>query len=48
MVSGLIPHRYAKALYKFAMESNKASEVYEEMKRVVESFQSNRAGKSAV
>lgn len=41
MVSGLIPHRYAKALYKFAMESNKASEVYEEMKRVVESFQSN-------
>ncbi len=41
MVSGLIPHRYAKALYKFALESNKASEVYEEMKLVVESFQRN-------
>lgn len=41
MVSGLIPHRYAKALYKFALESNTADNVYEEMKRVVESFQKN-------
>lgn len=41
MVSGLIPHRYAKALYKFALESNTTAEVYEEMKRVVDSFRSN-------
>ena len=41
MVSGLIPHRYAKALYKFALESNTTGEVYEEMKRVVDSFRSN-------
>lgn len=41
MVSGLIPHRYAKALYKYALESNTAGDVYEEMKRVVESFQKN-------
>lgn len=41
MVSGLIPHRYAKALYKYALESNKASDVYEEMKHVVNSFQHN-------
>ncbi len=41
MVSGLIPHRYAKALYKFALESNSTGSVYEEIKRVVESFQQN-------
>lgn len=41
MVSGLIPHRYAKALYKYALESNTAGDVYDEMKRVVESFQKN-------
>lgn len=41
MVSGLIPHRYAKALYKFALESNSTGKVYEEMKRVADSFQQN-------
>lgn len=41
MVSGLIPHRYAKALYKCALESNTALSVYEEMKHVVESFHKN-------
>lgn len=41
MISGLIPHRYAKALYKFALESNAASNVYDEMKRVIASFAGN-------
>ena len=41
MVSGLIPHRYAKALYKFAVESGKSKEVYSEMQRVVEAFRSD-------
>lgn len=41
MISGLIPHRYAKALYKFALENNNASGVYEEMKAVAQSFQNN-------
>lgn len=38
MITGLIPHRYAKALYKYALESNTARAVYEEMKAVVSSF----------
>lgn len=38
MITGLIPHRYAKALYKYALESNTAEAVYEEMKAVVSSF----------
>lgn len=41
MISGLIPHRYAKALYKFALETKSAGKVYEEMKTVIESFQKN-------
>ena len=41
MISGLIPHRYAKALYKFAIEQNKADEVYEEMQGVISSFEAN-------
>lgn len=41
MVSGLIPHRYAMALYKFAMENKATGKVYDEMKHVVESFQQN-------
>lgn len=41
MDSGLIPNRYAKALYKFALEHNKADAVYEEMKTVISSFQNN-------
>lgn len=39
MISGLIPHRYAKALYKFALESNSTAQVYEEVKNVITSFQ---------
>ena len=41
MISGLIPHRYAKALYKFALESNSAEKVYVEMKNVIASFRQN-------
>ena len=41
MISGLIPHRYAKALYKFALENKSAGKVYEEMKTVIESFRNN-------
>lgn len=41
MISGLIPHRYAKALYKYAVETKSAGIVYEEMKRVIDSFRSN-------
>ena len=41
MDNGLIPHRYAKALYKFAMEHKAADVVYEEMKVVISSFQEN-------
>ena len=41
MDNGLIPHRYARALYKFAMEHGTAGVVYEEMKEVISSFQQN-------
>lgn len=41
MISGLIPQRYAKALYKFALENHNTDKVYDEMKNVIESFQSN-------
>lgn len=41
MVSGLIPHRYARALYKFACESQNSKAVYDEMKNVINAFKSN-------
>lgn len=41
MISGLIPHRYAKALYKYALESNTAETVYQEMNAVIDAFRSN-------
>lgn len=41
MISGLIPHRYAKALYKYALETKSAERVYDEMKNVISSFQQN-------
>lgn len=41
MDNGLIPHRYAKALYKFALEHGNDAVVYDEMKQVIASFQSN-------
>lgn len=39
MNDGLIPQRYAKALYKYAVEHNNADAVYAEMKQVIASFQ---------
>lgn len=41
MISGLIPHRYAKALYKFAGESDSCRIVYDEMNNVIKAFQNN-------
>lgn len=38
MNEGLIPNRYAKALYKFAQEKGEAKQVYEEMKQLSKSF----------
>lgn len=41
MNEGLIPQRYAKALYKLAVERGNADKVYLEMKTVAESFAEN-------
>ncbi|MBD5278644.1 MAG: F0F1 ATP synthase subunit delta [Bacteroides sp.] len=41
MNEGLIPQRYAKALYKLAVERGNAEKVYLEMKTVAESFAGN-------
>lgn len=41
MNDGLIPQRYAKALYKFAVENGKSEVVYDEMKGVISSFERN-------
>lgn len=41
MDNGLIPRRYAKALYKFALEHGSTQAVYDEMKDVIASFRNN-------
>lgn len=41
MDNGLIPQRYAKALYKFAKEHKTEDAVYEEMKNIISSFMNN-------
>lgn len=41
MNDGLIPQRYAKALYKLALDKGNAKAVYEEMKLVADSFRDN-------
>jgi F-type H+-transporting ATPase subunit delta len=41
MISGLIPNRYAKALFKFAGDNGSQKLVYEEMKLLVEAFRVN-------
>ena len=41
MDNGLIPRRYAKALYKFALEKGETKEVYELSKRVIDAFRVN-------
>lgn len=40
MNDGLIPQRYAKALYKYALEKGTAAEVYAEMAEVASAFDS--------
>lgn len=41
MDNGLIPHRYAKALYKYAREKGKTKDIYDLSKQVIMSFESN-------
>lgn len=41
MSDGLIPRRYAKALFKLTEEKGVSTEVYEEMKTVIDSFRNN-------
>ena len=48
MDNGLIPHRYAKALYKYAQEHGKTEEVYILAKQVITSFESNAGLQKAI
>ena len=41
MDNGLIPRRYAKALYKFALEKGETKSIYELSKRVIDAFREN-------
>lgn len=41
MISGLIPNRYARALFKFAGETGSQKMVYDEMNNVIEAFRIN-------
>ncbi len=41
MISGLIPHRYALALYKYAGENNSQKAVYGVMNNVIDAFRNN-------
>ena len=41
MDNGLIPRRYAKALYKFALEKGETKRIYELSKRVIDAFKEN-------
>lgn len=41
MITGLIPQRYARALYKYALESDSTAAVYGEMKRVIGAYREN-------
>ena len=41
MDNGLIPRRYAKALYKYALEKGETKGIYELSKRVIDSFKAN-------
>lgn len=40
MISGLIPHRYAKALYKYGKETGADEELYDCMKTVIAAYRS--------
>ncbi|MDD2960749.1 MAG: ATP synthase F1 subunit delta [Muribaculaceae bacterium] len=48
MNEGLIPNRYAKALYKYAEGSGATKQVYEQMKQLSESFVNAKALQTAV
>lgn len=48
MDNGLIPQRYAKALYKFALEHDNTVEVYDLAKTVISSFELNPALQKAI
>ncbi|MDE6795079.1 MAG: F0F1 ATP synthase subunit delta [Muribaculaceae bacterium] len=48
MDNGLIPQRYAKALYKFALEHDNTVEVYDLAKTVIGSFETNPALQKAI
>ena len=39
MDNGLIPHRYAKALYEFALERHDQTALYDAMKAVIDNFE---------
>lgn len=41
MDNGLIPRRYAKALYKFALEKGESHKIYDLSKKVISSFQAD-------
>ena len=41
MDNGLIPRRYAKALYKFALDKGETKNIYDLSKEVIKAFQSN-------
>ena len=43
MDNGLIPQRYAKALYKYALEHGQTTELYDLTKTVISSFEDNPA-----
>ncbi len=48
MDNGLIPQRYARALYKFALEHDNTVEVYDLAKTVISSFELNPALQKAI
>ena len=48
MNDGLIPNRYAKALFKFASQEGVQASVYDEMKQLEQSYAANTALKTAV
>lgn len=48
MNEGLIPNRYAKALYKYAVENGQQQSVYDEVKRLAASYEALPELKAAV
>ncbi len=48
MDKGLLPRRYAKALYKYATEKDATASVYDLMEKLVDAFDSNSDLQSAI